>query len=207
MRSKSEFNELVYKKAKDEAVRIKKKRIAAMRGISAVCICLVIGGTVIYSRFSGNDAANEAMVCDGVQENGNFMYYSLNESAHEGKSAPMSVADVADDLILNDGAAEAELQTAGGYGVIPFSFEEELENHLNNNSKYGCARGSEKILAKKAVEIATQKCTVEYDIVKVYFDYEKCVWKIAFYMTGTVGGCQDVYLSGNGDLIISVYGE
>ncbi len=209
MRSNSEFKELVYKKACEETARIKKKRTAVMRGVSTFCICLVIGGAVFYGSFSLNDDTRRAYECE-IQENGGILY-GINESAFfYSKSAPMAAADVCENFAVSDDGTETKTETTGNVSVKSFSFEKELENSLIDAFKDKSANSggaSIKISAATAVEIAKQKCTVDYDTTDVYYDYELCVWKIVFYTKGTAGGCQDVYLIDNGDLLIIAYGE
>ena len=60
---------------------------------------------------------------------------------------------------------------------------------------------------QSAIERAGRECTVEYDAVRVYYDDTASIWKVVFYVSGTVGGDQSIYLNSSGITQLIVYGE
>lgn len=57
------------------------------------------------------------------------------------------------------------------------------------------------------IERAKNECTLEYDTTKVWYDASADIWRVQFYMSGTVGGDQTVYLDSDGKTVLVVYGE
>ena len=66
---------------------------------------------------------------------------------------------------------------------------------------------SEIITVKDAVNLAKKECSVEYDTMKIWYDYTKGVWKINFSKFNTLGGDQTVYIDRNGITLMRVSGE
>lgn len=57
------------------------------------------------------------------------------------------------------------------------------------------------------IERAKNECTIPWDMATIRFDNDAEVWRVSFSTQGTLGGCQDVYLSENGLTLLVVYGE
>lgn len=55
--------------------------------------------------------------------------------------------------------------------------------------------------------IAEKACTVEYDTYNIEYDEEAKLWKVDFYKSNTLGGCQTVYIDTEGNVTSTVYGE
>jgi len=60
---------------------------------------------------------------------------------------------------------------------------------------------------RDAVKLAENECSVEYDTVKIWYDYTKRIWKINFSRSNTLGGDQSVYLDRDGITLMRVSGE
>ncbi|MBQ8435097.1 MAG: hypothetical protein IJX24_03690 [Oscillospiraceae bacterium] len=58
--------------------------------------------------------------------------------------------------------------------------------------------------AGKAVELAKNEATVEYNRINVSYDETEKVWRVTFYMEEYVGGTQRVYLNENGITLMRV---
>lgn len=61
--------------------------------------------------------------------------------------------------------------------------------------------------SSEASERAKNECTIEHDTVTVRYDSRDDVWSVTFSTRATLGGCQTVYLNGNGVTLLIVYGE
>lgn len=61
--------------------------------------------------------------------------------------------------------------------------------------------------AEDAIERAKQECTVPYDTVRIGYDENAAMWKVAFYLDGTLGGDQCVYMDSSGITHLIVFGE
>lgn len=57
------------------------------------------------------------------------------------------------------------------------------------------------------IERACRECTVEYDTVRVDYDGETDMWKVTCMSQSVAGGCQSIYLDGDGVTRMIVYGE
>ena len=57
------------------------------------------------------------------------------------------------------------------------------------------------------IERAKNECTIPWDMATIRFDNDAEAWRVSFSTQGTLGGCQDVYLSENGLTLLVVYGE
>jgi hypothetical protein len=60
---------------------------------------------------------------------------------------------------------------------------------------------------EEAAERAKNECTIGYDTITVLYDANEKTWSVTFSTAGTPGGCQTVYLNGNGVTLLIVYGE
>ena len=69
------------------------------------------------------------------------------------------------------------------------------------------AAESGEITQEKAIEIAKEKCTVNYDTTSVDFDADSQVWKVVFCSQNTPGGCQTIYINADGAVCSIEYGE
>ncbi len=58
-----------------------------------------------------------------------------------------------------------------------------------------------------AITIAKFQLTIEYDTISVSYDEESDVWCVDFWTLDMDGGCQSVYIKGNGLTCYIVYGE
>lgn len=67
--------------------------------------------------------------------------------------------------------------------------------------------GGEGIGKDRAIEMAKQHVTLEYDTVRAEFDFTRGEWLVHFSKGGTVGGDQTVVLYMNGKHVQNIYGE
>ncbi len=200
MRTKEQFKKYVYEKADKKASFLKKSRAVWVRGVAAFSLLFIISGALIYGDFASKDStsgnlAKEESVIDGSRgdskTNGTYFY-----------SKSM------DDVIQT---IEMETVNECGYGTVitqPFSLSEDMvdvEQEKNLCIQY-CADGK-RIDSEEAVAIAKEKCTISYNQINVYYDSEADVWKVVFSTENTVGGCQTVYLNGDGTVRSIGYGE
>lgn len=93
-----------------------------------------------------------------------------------------------------------------------FSFDDALATYkVNDPGVYydGFKNTSEFAVSneQEALERAKRECTVEYDRISVSYDEAEDIWRIVFWLEGTLGGNQDVYLDSNGVTHLIVYGE
>ncbi|MBQ8812930.1 MAG: hypothetical protein IJZ85_00310 [Lachnospiraceae bacterium] len=59
----------------------------------------------------------------------------------------------------------------------------------------------------EAIEIASQKCNVEYNQVRAYFDFDTGLWSVNFSKKNTAGGDQTVFVDTQGNITGIQYGE
>ena len=58
------------------------------------------------------------------------------------------------------------------------------------------------------IERAKSECTIAYDTATISgYDDAEDMWMVVFSTSGTLGGCQTVYLDGHGVTHLIVYGE
>ncbi len=83
-------------------------------------------------------------------------------------------------------------------------YQDDIEGILNTLE----LSDPEHIGKSKAIEIAKENCTIEYEMVSAEFDYQKGLWVVNFSQgPTTVGGDQTVFLCMNGKYHSSEYGE
>lgn len=65
------------------------------------------------------------------------------------------------------------------------------------------------IRKEKAIAVAEEHCTVDYDMTRAKFDFEQGIWEVDFWVSDppTVGGGQTVMIDAKGAYIESEYGE
>ena len=89
-------------------------------------------------------------------------------------------------------AEDSKLYVEGAPGVSTSGFVNVDETEVNHDN---------------VIELAKNECTIPWDMAMVRLDTEAGVWRVSFSTQGTLGGCQDVYLSENGLTLLVVYGE
>ena len=93
-----------------------------------------------------------------------------------------------------------------------FSFDKDTATYKDRNpgvnpNPFG-NEGAQPIESKNsAIERAKNESSLEYDTTKVWYDASADIWRVQFYMSGTVGGDQTVYLDSDGKTVLVVYGE
>lgn len=207
MLNNENFKNLVYQKAAKEKARIKKRRITVINSVAALCVCVIIGGIFIYSNLGDRFflSENENNIDPSVLANESYSaakgYYfsgkSYSETPEDGYG-----------YVLAD-CAEVETQSA----IRGFSYADdmhELNIMYESTDKHEIA--DEEDLASFHVDdilvIAKANCTIEYNSINLFYDDITEIWKIVFYVDGdTLGGCQSIYISGDGTVLNTIYGE
>ncbi len=96
--------------------------------------------------------------------------------------------------------------------IPSFSYKEDTETWKENDPGvyYSGFKNVSKIELKDTedvIERARNECTISYDTTEVKYDSTEDMWMVVFYVNGTVGGDQTVYLDGSGITHLIVYGE
>lgn len=96
--------------------------------------------------------------------------------------------------------------------IKSFSYESDIERYADDEAGIvhdGFKNTSEVQInnAEDAVNRAKNECTIEYDETIISYDDTTDVWSITFGKTNVAGGCQTIYMDGNGVTLLIVYGE
>ncbi len=211
MRTKEQFKAYVYEKANEKRVLQKRNRMVFARGLAAFSLLFVISGALVYGNFlSKNNYAVERCNTYGKGSGNEFYYFSksaLADSVDDGMSETVLCAETVEEMQ----GIVLEASTIQNYSAnianIPrgFSFENDIADYKLEIEDIACDAGT--VDQSEALEIAKEKCTIEYNVTDVFYDSEACIWKIVFYTRNTVGGCQTVYINQDGSIRLIVYGE
>lgn len=222
MRTKEQFKAYVYMKADEKKLSRKKDRANLARGAVAFSLLFIVGGVYLYSNASEDNMTAEIAVGNGnyyvAQDGiaafeGYGMIADLTEeesletqsaivtySKNHGESSHMYVTEavesvperafVCDDFNYDTVSGNTK---AGEPGVKTEGFVNTTENRIEN--------------ADDALQLAEKECTIDYDTTSVSYDSSNDVWMILFSTENTLGGCQTVYINGDGTTCLVVYGE
>ncbi len=109
---------------------------------------------------------------------------------------------------------ETDFKSSSSASQFPsFSYQEETEIWKENEpgvyyDGFKNVTEAELMDADDIIERAKSECTIEYDTATISgYDYAEDIWMVVFSTSGTVGGCQTVYLDGHGVTHLIVYGE
>jgi len=97
--------------------------------------------------------------------------------------------------------------------IAEFSYTEVLEEYkigdpgVKHENFNLCFESKITSAIDAVVRARSFEVTIEYDTIAVSFDKESDVWCIDFYSLNMDGGCQSVYIKGNGLTCYIVYGE
>ncbi len=186
----------------------RRNRLVKMLGGAAAAIVLLVGvGIAIASGgiSSGMDSADD---CRPPASGG----ASIGEcdSAADGENIFNGVAG--DENKPGENPDRLPENTLGGTGAAQeFSYKKDYEYYKNDAGAHfdGFVNVSASRVedAKGALARAKNECTVDYDATKTYYDADADVWKVLFYTGRLDGGCQTVYIGGDGITLMIVYGE
>ena len=118
-------------------------------------------------------------------------------------------------FLLSGCAADArpdDCAETGNLTLLDFSYEEDTAEYKAGDpgvKSYDFVNVSSQPIDSRdrALELAKNECTVEYDTTRVYYDGGAAMWKVSFSTAGTAGGGQTVYLDSSGITCLIVYGE
>ena len=211
MRSKEQFRELVYKRANEINVNNKKRRTMLIRSSLTLSLLLVIGGAFVYGNRYERDSvlecargSDEKVLVECVNESEYGIYYSLDGASGLNLTAEKPKGNA---TLLQDSSESQSLEK-----INSFSYVEDFDLYRDNE---GCILleyddknvKHDYITSYQAIEIAEKDCTIEYTSFDLYFDPNTKFWKVVFYISGTVGGGQSVYIGNDGVVRMIVYGE
>lgn len=96
--------------------------------------------------------------------------------------------------------------------VAEFSYAQVLETFKENdpgvktegfhNDSSGSYSGIEDLIA-----LAKNECTIDYDTISLAYDSQELIMRVTFYIEGTLGNSQDVFIDNTGKTILVIYGE
>ncbi len=195
-------------------------RMGRIRRVSAVAAAFVlfVGVGVAMRLFGGgrNFDSEDAMggdydapnaggefegegVTDGKDEYNGAVGGTSNAENQDGTGSQTGSAST-DDMTPENPSDVAEFSYANDYEYYADDAGAMTDGFLNTEPSVVSGVGD-------ALGLAMLECTVKYDATKAYYDANADAWKVVFYTEGVDGGCQTVYLGGNGITLLIVYGE
>ncbi|MBQ8836721.1 MAG: hypothetical protein IJ002_04355 [Clostridia bacterium] len=199
MRSNEQFKNLVYQRVEEVKKENKKKRAAALRGITAFSLVIVISGAFLYGNFNGkNDTSESAFGYSAECVNENGLVYGIDIADSDLNFSLRTTNEMQNEAaVCMDAGTEIFVKSFSfkEYGITD-TCDEEYKTIVVNMDEYENAIGS-----------AKNECTVEYNSIDVYYDKKADIWKVVFYREQNAGGSQCVYVNSEGVAELIEYGE
>lgn len=202
MRTNEQFKLYVYEKANEKRISQKHNRAVFVRGLAAFSLLFIISGALVYGNFTNktqSEAATSAVYEN--KENGKG-FYNFSKSVLTDDAINESV------LVVADGAQLiAQNEANDAFEIQDFSFKNDVADLKYETEAETAIAGTGAVSTEEAIEIAKDKCTIDYNMTDVFYDSDDALWKIVFYTQNTAGNCQTVYLNYDGSVRLIVYGE
>ncbi len=209
MRTKEQFRAYVYKKADEKKTYLRKSRAAWIRGTAAFSLLVVIGGVMLYGRGIDQKAFDNNMAPRNSAENEmlTIEMYGL-DVANIDDTYEETAACGKTETYSSTTSKKATGTTTFNYSIdLTTDYSEAAADVIAESGKYKNTEKCPIISEEDAIALAKNECTVEYNQISVAYDVEADIWKVVFFKENTVGGCETVYLNGDGTTKLIVYGE
>lgn len=220
MRNREEFKKYVYQKAQEKQGIFKKRRKVFFNMAAAFSLFLIIGGVWLYrgnsaesittDKKSISETTNEEILIARGVDDGN-----VPEACNETLALEYSnygAQSIQENAVLGDSATavtcspEEERINVGQFNYYEeYPDGEDIPGVKKGNFKNYSSAGTDSI--KDIIDLAKLECTITYDMIDISYDEKNDFWKVVFSTQNTVGGCETVYLNGEGITSLIVYGE